>query len=264
MSNGSNACRTAAHRWNTLVSLGVEACSICGCSPRSAAFPPHSPPSVSRLCSSDSLVLRHCPTPRRRTCGPYGPGPSPAVLWSAATAEASEVSRFSCMKCLGVSGVYDYAGLNRDSRLRLCPCCLPLDQQRRHPDLVFSKLDTQPTYSPVYASSYTSRCTTQNSGPSGSLLLPRKNFPFSASCRFIPAHWSPTLRTERRRAKDGASSILVILDPHFKQITTDGRADIPVNFSSAGAARSENRRFRATRRRPAKAQAASSAAAHRA
>ncbi len=135
------------------------------------------------------------------------PGPSPAVLWSAATAEASEVSRFSCMKCLGVSGVYDYAGLNRDSRLRLCPCCLPLDQQRRHPDLVFSKLDTQPTYSPVYASSYTSRCTTQNSGPSGSLLLPRKNFPFSASCRFIPAHWSPTLRTEQRRAKDGAPSI---------------------------------------------------------
>ncbi len=121
------------------------------------------------------------------------PGPSPAVLRSAATAEASEVSRFSCMKCLGVSGVYDYAGLNRDSRLRLCPCCLPLDQQRRHPDLVFSKLDTQPTYSPVYASSYTSRCTTQNSGPSGSLLLPRKNFPFSASCRFIPAHWSLTL-----------------------------------------------------------------------
>ncbi len=135
------------------------------------------------------------------------PGPSPAVLWSAATAEASEVSRFSCMKCLGVSGVYDYAGLNRDSRLRLCPCCLPLDQQRRHPDLVFSKLDTQPTYSPVYASSYTSRCTTQNSGPSGSLLLPRKNFPFSASCRFIPAHWSPTLRTERHRARYGARII---------------------------------------------------------
>ncbi len=86
-----------------------------------------------------------------------------------------------------------HAGLNRESRLRLCPCCLPLDQQRRHPDLVFSKLDTQPTYSPVYASSYTSRCTTQNSGPSGSLLLPRNNFPFSASCRFIPAHWSLTL-----------------------------------------------------------------------
>ena len=50
------------------------------------------------------------------------------------------------------------------------------------------ELNTQPTYTPVYASLYTSRCTTQNSGPSGSLILSRKNFAFSASCRFIPAH----------------------------------------------------------------------------
>jgi hypothetical protein len=28
----------------------------------------------------------------------------------------------------------------------------------------------------------------QDSGPSGSLVLSRKNFAFSASCRFIPAH----------------------------------------------------------------------------
>jgi hypothetical protein len=40
-----------------------------------------------------------------------------------------------------------------------------------------------PAYSPVYASLRTSRYATQNSGPSGSLLLPRKNLPFSASCR---------------------------------------------------------------------------------
>jgi hypothetical protein len=37
----------------------------------------------------------------------------------------SEVSRFSCMKYLGVSGVFDYAGLNKDSRYRSYPCCLP-------------------------------------------------------------------------------------------------------------------------------------------
>jgi hypothetical protein len=36
-----------------------------------------------------------------------------------------------------------------------------------------------PTYSPVYASLCTSRYPTQNSGPSGSLLLTRKNFAFS-------------------------------------------------------------------------------------
>ena len=46
----------------------------------------------------------------------------------------------------------------------------------------------QPTYTPVYASPCSSRNTTQNSGPSGSLLLPRKNLSFSTSCRFIPAH----------------------------------------------------------------------------
>ena len=37
----------------------------------------------------------------------------------------SEVSRFSCMKFLGVSGVYDYAGLTSGSRYRPCSCCLP-------------------------------------------------------------------------------------------------------------------------------------------
>ena len=38
---------------------------------------------------------------------------------------ASEVSRFSCRKFLGVSGVYDYAGLALDSRYRPRSCCLP-------------------------------------------------------------------------------------------------------------------------------------------
>ena len=36
-----------------------------------------------------------------------------------------EVSRFSCRKCIGVSGVYDYAGLAMDSRYRPRSCCLP-------------------------------------------------------------------------------------------------------------------------------------------
>ena len=46
----------------------------------------------------------------------------------------------------------------------------------------------QPTYTPVYASPCSSRNTVQNSGPSGSLLLPRKALSSSTSCRFIPAH----------------------------------------------------------------------------
>jgi hypothetical protein len=53
------------------------------------------------------------------------PEPSPADLLHDRAAGVSEVSRFSCMKFLGVSGVFDYAGLNKDSRYRPCSCCLP-------------------------------------------------------------------------------------------------------------------------------------------
>ena len=42
--------------------------------------------------------------------------PSPTALLPGLAAGVSEVSRFSCMKLLGVSGVFDYAGLNRNSR----------------------------------------------------------------------------------------------------------------------------------------------------
>jgi len=52
------------------------------------------------------------------------PEPSPAVLPGLA-AGVPEVSRFSCMKFLGVSGVFDYAGLTRGSRYRPYSCCLP-------------------------------------------------------------------------------------------------------------------------------------------
>jgi len=42
--------------------------------------------------------------------------PSPTVPLPGLAAGVSEVSRFSCMKLLGVSGVFDYAGLCRNSR----------------------------------------------------------------------------------------------------------------------------------------------------
>ena len=44
------------------------------------------------------------------------PKPSPVVLLLTYATGISEVSRFSCMKFLGVSGVFDYAGLSRNSR----------------------------------------------------------------------------------------------------------------------------------------------------
>ena len=111
------------------------------------------------------------------------------------------------MKLPGVSGVYDYAGPSRNSRYRSRPCCLPPMQKRRRPDCIFSELNTQPTCTPVYASPHTSRCATQNSGPSGSLLLSRRTLSFPASCRFIPAHCIGDLAsTETAAAKSEGRS----------------------------------------------------------
>ena len=59
---------------------------------------------------------------------------------------------------------------------------------RRRPDCKFSKLDTQPIFSPVYASLDTLQRPVQNSGPSGLLVLSREALSSSTPCRFIPAH----------------------------------------------------------------------------
>ena len=68
-----------------------------------------------------------------------------------------EASRFSCMEFQGVSGVFDYAGLIRDSRLRPGSCCLPFLERCRRPGPYFTELNTQPTYTSVYASRPASR-----------------------------------------------------------------------------------------------------------
>src|SRR5713226_6567255 len=68
------------------------------------------------------------------------PKPSPAVLPPGFAAGVSEVSRFSCMKFLGVSGVFDYAGLNQ--RLAISPLFMRTLQLRRRPDCIFSELDS--------------------------------------------------------------------------------------------------------------------------
>jgi len=72
--------------------------------------------------------------------------PSPADLLPGLTAGVSEVSRFSCMKFIGVSGVFDYAGPNRDSRYRLCSCCPSPIFKTVASGMIFSELDTHPTY----------------------------------------------------------------------------------------------------------------------
>src|SRR5215813_14483467 len=59
-------------------------------------------------------------------------------------------------------------------------------------------IPTPPILCPRFVGSLT--VATQDSRPSGSLLLSRETLSFSASCRFIPAHcygdFSPTTRSE--------------------------------------------------------------------
>src|ERR1700692_2437812 len=116
------------------------------------------------------------------------PRPSPAVLRLTFAAGVCEVSRFSCMKFLGVSGVFDYAGLSGCSRYRACSCCLPHITRASASGLTVYGAEYTPRLSSVYASLSTSRYPAQDSRPSGSLLLSRKALSSSASCRFIPAH----------------------------------------------------------------------------
>jgi hypothetical protein len=71
---------------------------------------------------------------------------SPADLLPGLTAGVSEVSRFSCMKSIGVSGVFDYAGPTRGSRYRPCSCCHSRILKTLASGIIFSELDTQPTY----------------------------------------------------------------------------------------------------------------------
>src|SRR5256886_16910893 len=76
--------------------------------------------------------------------------PSPADLRPGLAVGVSEVSRFSCMKFLGVSGVFDYAGLSRCSRYRAGSCCLPRITKTWGPGFHLLGVDNPPRLSPVY------------------------------------------------------------------------------------------------------------------
>src|SRR5229473_7301798 len=116
------------------------------------------------------------------------PKPSPAVLRLTLAAGVCEVSRFSCLKFLGVPGVFDYAGLSRSSRYRACSCCLPRITRTSASGLHLFGAEYPAHLSSVYASLSTSRYPAQDSRPSGSLLLSRETLSFSTTCRFSPAH----------------------------------------------------------------------------
>jgi hypothetical protein len=118
-----------------------------------------------------------------------------ASLLSSFPTGFAEVSRFSCTKRLGVSGVYDYAGLTADSRERPQSYGLPPNPRRQRPDCNLSKLDTSAHLYPCLRfARYLAAPNAKNSGRAPSLPLARETLAFSASCRFIPAHGFPSWR----------------------------------------------------------------------
>ena len=114
--------------------------------------------------------------------------PSPAVLRLTFAAGVCEVSRFSCMKFLGVPGVFDYAGLNRNSRYRPRSCCLPRITKTSASGLHLFGAEYPPRLYLCLRFAGSLAVAAQDSRPSGSLVLTRKASSSSASCRFSPAH----------------------------------------------------------------------------
>ena len=128
-------------------------------------------------------TLRHCPTPPQRACGPFGLSLHPPVPTSR---DIPEVSRFSCRKYLGVFGVFDYAGL--PGARAVIPGHVAFRHSENVSVLIVPFRSSIPGPPIPLASLRTSWHTAQNSGPSGSLLLPRESLSLPAFCRFIPAH----------------------------------------------------------------------------
>jgi hypothetical protein len=75
------------------------------------------------------------------------------------------------MKLPDLSEVYDYADRTETRAIAHVRVAFPPIEKRQRPDCIILELNTQAACAPVYASPYYLRCPTQNSGPSGSLLL---------------------------------------------------------------------------------------------
>ena len=76
------------------------------------------------------------------------PKPSPAVLRLFFAAGISEVSRFSCMKFLGVPGAFDYAGPTRARAIAIVRVAFRTCLLRRRPGCIFSQLNLPPRLFP--------------------------------------------------------------------------------------------------------------------
>jgi hypothetical protein len=88
----------------------------------------------------------------------------------------------------GVSGVFDYAGLNRNSRHRPRSYCLPCITKTSASGLHLFEAEYPPRLYLCLRFAGSLAVAAQDSRPSGSLVLTRKASSSSASCRFSPAH----------------------------------------------------------------------------
>ncbi len=116
------------------------------------------------------------------------PEPSPAVLQLTFAAGIFEVSRFSCMKFLGVPWGLRPRRTEQELALSLLSM-LPSAHINRVGVRIVSfrgSMATPPILYLRFAGSLT--VAAQDSRPSGSLLLSCKALSSSTSCRFIPAH----------------------------------------------------------------------------
>src|SRR5580692_1484330 len=103
---------------------------------------------------------------------------------------APEVSRFSCMLFLSVRRFSDYAGFNRPLACNATGHIAFLHTVRESASCsaTFRSSIARPTDTPVYASTNTSRCQPQDSGPRWiRFLLSCRTLSFPTTCRFIPA-----------------------------------------------------------------------------
>src|SRR5260370_15911103 len=116
------------------------------------------------------------------------PEPSPADLLSGLATGVSEVSRFSCMKFLGVPWGLRPRRTEQKLALTLLSM-LPSAHVNRVGVRVVSfrgSMATPPILYLRFAGSLA--LAAQDSRPSGSLLLSCKALSSSTSCRFIPSH----------------------------------------------------------------------------
>ena len=123
------------------------------------------------------------------------PKPSPAGLRSACPAVVPEVSRFSCQKFLGVPGVYDYAGPS--GKLALSFPVHVAFRLAKDVGALMARFRSSIPSPPIPL--FTLRCAPHDTQRKTRGRVDRYSFlarisflSSSASCRFIPAHQTPS------------------------------------------------------------------------